>query len=417
MEIIYDTRIEGQVDLNEYQLETPFNEGVAIFSKKENTVNYYYLIDKNGKILKNLGCGSGVMGVSNGIGFTCGNNYYNFFDSEGNYLFHGKYNYVGRFESGLAPFVEKVYTGYNGYRYGYINKAKNKVIKAKYMDAKPFNDGLARVAYDDKLWGYIDNEGDEVIPFKYVIATNFSEGLAVVREENTNICEIIDKKGKVIATLPPSYNPVPGAVFKEGMIAIVKANLKGFATKEGKIVVQPKYTLTSNFSDGLSCVSEDGHSFGFIDKEGNEAINQKYVRMSEFVKGYALVFNAYRNLYYIIDKNGNIIKTLYKYSRLFMDNKVLLYGDAVVNFEKIEDLKLKYTATVIFSDNNIQEYEFDSEEQLEMFKSTLELSIKEFEEVKTNLYKIYEEGLSKETEKVIKKINTKYNLTKNNKKA
>ena len=135
------------------------------------------------------------------------------------------------------------------------------VIPAKYDDAVPFSEGLARVKLNGK-GGYIDKTGKEVIPFRYDVAWSFGEGLASV--ELNGKCGYIDKTGKVV--IPIKYDEADS--FSDGL-ASVKLNGKwGFIDKTGKEVIPLRYDYVSDFDDGFAVVELNGKS-GKIDKQGN----------------------------------------------------------------------------------------------------------------------------------------------------
>lgn len=62
--------------------------------------------------------------------------------------------------------------------YGYKNAAGNIVVKAKYMSASDFSEGLAAV-WNGK-GGYIDGSGKEIIPLQYAMTQSFQNGIAKV---------------------------------------------------------------------------------------------------------------------------------------------------------------------------------------------------------------------------------------------
>ena len=96
-----------------------------------------------------------------------------------------------------------------------------------------------------------------------------------------------------------------GHEFSEGM-AIVTLNYKyGFIDKKGTEVIPLKYHLVRNFSEGLACVNI-GTTFspiwGFIDLSGKEVIAPQYDQSAKFINGKAEVKKNNRSFY--IDKTG-----------------------------------------------------------------------------------------------------------------
>ncbi|MBK8603136.1 MAG: WG repeat-containing protein [Saprospiraceae bacterium] len=72
-----------------------------------------------------------------------------------------------------------------------------------------------------------------------------------------------------------------------GLIAPYRyKNLIGFISKEGKIIVKPKYNDILNFNNGLAPVNENG-KWGFVNTSGEEVIKPKYNEIFGFSKGLA----------------------------------------------------------------------------------------------------------------------------------
>ncbi len=63
-------------------------------------------------------------------------------------------------------------------------------------------------------------------------------------------------------------------------------NLIGFISKEGKIIIKPKYNDILNFNNGLAPVNENG-KWGFVNSSGEEVIKPKYNEIFGFSKGLA----------------------------------------------------------------------------------------------------------------------------------
>ena len=66
-------------------------------------------------------------------------------------------------------------------RCGYVDDSGQVVIPAKFAEAEPFCDGLARVRPSPSAkWSFISPDGNAAFPGKFVQAADFSEGLARV---------------------------------------------------------------------------------------------------------------------------------------------------------------------------------------------------------------------------------------------
>jgi hypothetical protein len=94
--------------------------------------------------------------------------------------------------------------------YGYVNQDGNLVIPLRYLDARPFQEGLAAVR-TTKGWGFIDRKGDWIMPPQFDDAGSFSGGRAAVKE---------------------------------------KGGYAGYIDTTGQWVVAPKFTATSRFVGG-----------------------------------------------------------------------------------------------------------------------------------------------------------------------
>ncbi|MFN0277692.1 MAG: WG repeat-containing protein [Pyrinomonadaceae bacterium] len=172
-------------------------------------------------------------------------------------------------------------------------------IPPKYLDCKPFSDGLAAVKGDRDKWGYIDQNGHEAISAKYDFAGQFSERAALV-----NI----------------------GWVANRGNFSDVTGRW-GFIDKTGEVIVEIKYDLAAAFAEGRAAVSlirqadtydsnlsEDDNKryqlqkvntyreYGYVDKSGQEIIPLKYSVAGNFINGFSEVIFNRRKFY--IDKAG-----------------------------------------------------------------------------------------------------------------
>ena len=76
--------------------------------------------------------------------------------------------------------------------------------------------------------------------------------------------------------------------FFEDMAGFNIAGRSGYVNKDGKIMIQPRYTDLGNFSGGLAPVKLNGKC-GFINKTGKEMIPLKYDFAEDFSDGLAVV--------------------------------------------------------------------------------------------------------------------------------
>ena len=98
------------------------------------------------------------------------------------------------------------------FKWGYINKAGQVVIKDRFDDARNFKEGLAVIRKKGK-WGYINKKGEEIIPAQFKAAWSFSEGVARVLT--------FDKK-------------------------------MGFIDPDGNFIIEPNFDLVEDFHEDLA---------------------------------------------------------------------------------------------------------------------------------------------------------------------
>ena len=141
----------------------------------------------------------------------------------------------------------------------------------------------------------------------------------------------------------------------EGMRAFFDATLEkwGYADKDGKVVIQPKYSAAMPFSEGLATVClQDGKygekKWGFIDKTGKEVIPCTYkLQPGSFSDGFAVLYTGeeiWDSKAVFIDKTGKICSPEYNVCNSFFGGFAYVsnkYGKAMVidkNFNVIKTI-------------------------------------------------------------------------------
>lgn len=205
------------------------------------------------------------------------------------------YEEVKNFSEGLAAVQQ------GGY-WGFINKRAKMVIQPKFIKVRSFSEGLAAVCLGGKKWGFIDPTGKLVFKchWNYLIGNDFSDGLVIMNEHYRspdgkwwNDFTVFNKNGKILYEFEKQFKNMYD--FKEGVArAIVKPRnyvndwllinkrgvrirqeyfidgpsdgrlrfrrkvnnvLKwGYLNTEGKVVIQPRYDMAEDFSQGLAPV-------------------------------------------------------------------------------------------------------------------------------------------------------------------
>lgn len=94
------------------------------------------------------------------------------------------------------------------------------------------------------------------------------------------------------------------ALFAQKLALVKLAGKPMYINLEGKVVIEPPYAVTKNFSDGLAAFQEN-KKWGFIDKEGKVAIPAQFDNIKYFNSGICVVLQNKRWFY--IDKTGKEI--------------------------------------------------------------------------------------------------------------
>lgn len=179
------------------------------------------------------------------------------------------------------------------------------------LQPKDFSEGLAAFSVDVKInvggvflptfgqteSGFIDVNGNKVIPTQFNQCGKFSEGLAGCLSKASKF-SYIDRTGKTVFTLD---NHCVSSEFHDGLA--VFASMKkdeskegqggfvpgkcGFIDKTGKTVIEAKYELVKEFSQGRAAVKLNDKWF-FIDQNGNQ-IGNTFDKATSFSESLAAV--------------------------------------------------------------------------------------------------------------------------------
>jgi KWG Leptospira. len=178
-------------------------------------------------------------------------------------------------------------------KYGYVDESLKIVVFPQFDGAKDFSEGLAPVKVKDK-WGFITRAGRFVIEPQFDDAESFSEGMAAF-----GISKKISQPSSIV----------------DDLINVGHSFRYGFIDKTGKIVIEPTYDLTGEFSEGLARVNMGGYNdmtgnsekvrWGYIDKAGKVVIDLKFNYAENFSEGLAAVKIGKK--YGYIDRLGSII--------------------------------------------------------------------------------------------------------------
>lgn len=229
-----------------------------------------------------------IGGFKDGISRASINGKYGYIDKSGEFIIKPQFDIASKnFIEGLASVQS------NG-KYGYIDKSGNFKIKPQFDDARDFSEGFAIIKVNNK-YGFIDKTGKIIIEPKFDFAKDFKNGFACIGVDTD---EVSNKEN----------SERPG----DSKTTVYKINY-GYINKEGKIIIEPKFKIPSNFSEDLALNTLDNKTYGYIDKAGEFKIkpkdnqffgfmfgetnyNQSY--LYEFCDGLAMAFSE--------DNNGDI---------------------------------------------------------------------------------------------------------------
>lgn len=218
-------------------------------------------------------------------------------DTSGAYVVPPNYDLLGPFEGGLA--LARIGEGKSA-RCGFVDRTGIEVIALVFQKAKHFSEGLAAVKVGD-LWGYILPSGAFRITPRFdgtggakrypdTRAGDFADGLAFVWTGQDRY-RFIDTTGSY--AFEKEFDDVGS--FSEGYAVVKQGNRFGYINKNGQTVIECRFTLARDFSEGLAKVevaeSRSGFSppVGFINREGEMVIPPKFYTAGSFRAGLSLV--------------------------------------------------------------------------------------------------------------------------------
>lgn len=215
--------------------------------------------------------------------------------------------------------------------WGYIDKSGSYIIEPSLEKAVRFSEGLApMVSQDNGKIGFIDSRGKFVIEPRFDGSNNFSEGYAfVVADIENDVFGIVDKLGNF--TVIPDIDLGFEYNLSEGLL---RASSKGesggwgFIDVTGEFVIEPIYSTSDYFSEGLAAVSNGGFKTGFIDNKGIMVIEPNFYFCKPFSEGLSAVKTELElsSLYGYIDKNGEfVIEPKFDSAKSFSEGLALVY--------------------------------------------------------------------------------------------
>ena len=210
------------------------------------------------------------------------------------------------------------------HKYGFIDRTGKWVINPQFAQVSAFRDGLAMASSvgNEERFGFIDKTGKYVVAPVYVSATVFSDGLAFVVAEN-KAPVAIDTKGNIKFTLDKAETV---HYFSDSLAAFSvaepgKEEKWGFVDITGDVKIQPMFSATGDFTEGLCAVVNDRGKCGYIDKKGTLVINYQFDLAQPFMYGVAPVCMG--KLWGVIDTKGSFIINP-QFENVYIDGDIFL---------------------------------------------------------------------------------------------
>ncbi len=164
-------------------------------------------------------------------------------------------------------------------KWGYIDLSGNKIIDAKYDDARDFSNELAAVNYKGK-WGYINSSGKTVIKHLYKQTLDFNEERSFVQTFDSKWM-MINSDGDSITYLNcDNFKP-----FKFGYAAVANKDLWGIIDTLGEELIPMLYQSITSI-DGNSFIYQRQSKWGILSFENEKLVDLKYSRIYPPVNGY-----------------------------------------------------------------------------------------------------------------------------------
>jgi hypothetical protein len=247
------------------------------------------------------------------------------------------------FSSGLALLT---FSRQGARRYSYMDTTGAIRIEGDYAGAQPFHEGLAAVKttreHGVNNWGYLNTRGEFAIPPRFNSAGPFLKGIAMVSMIKENILTggAIDRSGKFVAeAFYPEQGPRDvweamraSSRMDEPRDLIPLTTREGFAYagRDGRIAIRnARYGKGEPFSEGLAAVMLSGRQgagpWGYIDREGKLVIEAKFTEARPFSEKMAMVRDETGRSGYINHEGAWVIApSFFEEAHDFRDGRALV---------------------------------------------------------------------------------------------
>jgi hypothetical protein len=169
---------------------------------------------------------------------------------------------------------------------------------------------LYKITNKDNKIGFIDKLGKIVIGFDRfpaeAVVGSFSEGLAPIcflgREKSQ--CGFIDATGKI--AIPARFTLI--SEFSEGLAWARTEEFIGYIDQLGKVAFNLPESYSIGFHEGLAAV-RTREGWGFVDKRGRFISTKRYVHVERFSEGLAAVADTIgaKTKYGFINETGEVV--------------------------------------------------------------------------------------------------------------
>lgn len=185
-------------------------------------------------------------------------------------------------------------------------------------------------------WGFIDKTGTIIVNPTFTLVLSFDKGIALVQRGQLGDgaeCGVINTKGNYIIPMQAEYVLM---VHESGDIqAGTDKGGWGYMDRSGKWLIEPRYALLDDFSEGLASVTRwplgPNSKFGYINKSGELVIGYQFDHAMRFSNGLASV--NINGDYGYIDRSGKVVvMPQYKDAAAFSDGVARVKVDELWGF-------------------------------------------------------------------------------------
>ena len=234
-----------------------------------------------------------------------------FIDETGQIAFEIEAISVDPFSDGYSHLIE--WSNQGILQHQFLDKQGNIVFNKTLDEGESFSEGLAAVVIDGKPH-YINTSGE--IAIRNIRGGSFNEGLARAKDNDTRKCGYIDKTGEFV--IEPVYSSTDkfsdGLGRYKNLVDLSTDEWEyGYLNRDGEVVIDPIISKFEpvDFSDGMARAFDSARYLqGFIDKTGELVIPLEYEHLRDFSEGLAAV-RIDDKWGYIDKQNNTVIEPLF----------------------------------------------------------------------------------------------------------